>query len=303
MALKRKVQTTPKSGKPGWVKRHSVTLYFGLVYFITWGGILSVVGPAALQRALLGEGFAFETFERGLTAFCVMFAVPSIIGVSLTAMFDGWKGLRELLSRMRRWRVGARWYAVALLTTPLLLTTVLMALSLLSPVFLPGILTANDRAALLMQGVAIGLLAGFFEEIGWSGFVVPRLLRRHGVFATGLMVGVPWGVWHFMADLWGASSTYGALWVPHFLLFVVSVVAYRVLMVWVYEHTQSLLLMQLMHAFYSGVLWVLGPSEVSNAQDLLYSMLFAAALWMLVVIVAKAQGSDFVRRPLERQVT
>ena len=303
MPLKSKPQANPKSGEPGWMKRHSVVLYFALVYLITWGGILSVVGPEALRRALLGEGFAFETFERGLIAFCVMFAVPSIIGVSLTAIVDGGEGLRDLVSRMRRWRVGVRWYAVALLTTPLLLTAVLLALSLLSPVFLPGILTANDRAALLMQGVAIGLLAGFFEEIGWTGFAVPRLLRRHGIFATGLIVGTLWGVWHFMADLWGASSSYGVLWVPHFLLFVVSVMAYRVLMVWVYEHTMSLLLMQLMHALYSGTLWVLGPAEVSSAQDLLYSVLFAAALWVLVATVANAQGRDFFRRPLQRQVT
>jgi membrane protease YdiL (CAAX protease family) len=297
------VKSKPQGGMRGWAKRRCVALYFALVYSITWVGVLAVAGPEALRRALfLGQGFAFETLQRTLMAFCVMFAVPAMVGVSLAAVVDGREGLRDLLSRMGRWRVGARWYAVALLTTPLLLTTVLLALSLLSPDFLPGIVTANDGAALLIQGVAIGLLAGFFEEIGWSGFAVPRLLRRHGVLATGLMVGVSWGSWHFMADLWGTSSTYGALWLLHFLLFVTSVTAYRVLMVWVYDHTQSLLLMQLMHAFYSGVLWVLGPSGASGAQDLLYSALFAAALWVLVV-VAVVRGSGFVRRPLQRQVS
>jgi len=33
------------------------------------------------------------------------------------------------------------------------------------------------------------------EELGWTGFAVPTLLRqRYGALATGLLVGVPWGV-------------------------------------------------------------------------------------------------------------
>jgi hypothetical protein len=68
-------------------------------------------------------------------------------------------------------------------------------------------------------------------------------------------------------------------------------------MVWVYDRTESLLLMQLMHAFYSGVLWVLTPSEVSSARDVLYSALLAATLWVLIAIVARIQGRQFMLRP------
>ena len=38
----------------------------------------------------------------------------------MTGLVYGRAGLRDLLTRMTRWRVGARWYAVALLTAPLL---------------------------------------------------------------------------------------------------------------------------------------------------------------------------------------
>jgi membrane protease YdiL (CAAX protease family) len=93
----------------------------------------------------------------------------------------------SLPSRMTRWRVDTRWYAVALATMPLLLLAILSALALLiSPAF-------------ALSGLA-ALAAGFFEEIGWTGFAVPRLLSRWRPLAVGLGVGALWGLWHGLAD-------------------------------------------------------------------------------------------------------
>ena len=79
-----------------------------------------------------------------------MLAGPSVAGVLLTGLVHGRAGLLEFRRRLVKWQVGARWYAVALLTAPLLAIAVLLALRLLSPEFLPGILTTNDRASLLL---------------------------------------------------------------------------------------------------------------------------------------------------------
>jgi hypothetical protein len=43
-------------------------------------------------------------------------------------------------------------------------------LSLVSPDFLPRIVTASDKAYLVLMGIAVGLVAGIFEELGWTGF-------------------------------------------------------------------------------------------------------------------------------------
>ena len=113
-------------------------------------------------------------------ALVVMLAGPSVAGILLTGLAYGRAGLREFLSRLLRWRVGARWYAVALLTTPLLAASVLFALLLTSPVFLPGIFASDDKASLLLSGIAVGLVAGIFEELGWTGFATPGLRLRYG---------------------------------------------------------------------------------------------------------------------------
>jgi membrane protease YdiL (CAAX protease family) len=93
-----------------------------------------------------------------------------------------------------RWWVGARWYALALLAAPLMYVALAFALSLTSAEFLPGILITSDRSALLLIGFGYVLLGGgFLEELGWTGFAVPRLRQGYGVLRTGLIVGLLWG--------------------------------------------------------------------------------------------------------------
>ena len=158
---------------------------------------------------------AFDVRQELRVADCRPRFGPSVAGLLVTGLVDGRAGLRELLSRLLRWRVGARWYAVALLTAPLVYVAMSFALSLTSRAFLPGILTTSDTAALLLLGLAYGLLGGgFCEELGWTGFAVPRLRQRYGVLTTGLIVGVLWGAYHFSVIYWSSSPS-GALPLAH----------------------------------------------------------------------------------------
>ena len=63
--------------------------------------------------------------------------------------------------------------------------------------------------SLLLIGLVVGLVTGIFEELGWTGFAIPRLRLRYGVLTTGLIVGVLWGAWHFLI-FWEATLS-GAL--------------------------------------------------------------------------------------------
>src|SRR5215212_5026392 len=183
-----------------FINRHPLMSYFAPTFAISWGGILIVVGvgPGGIP-ATTGQSEMLFPF-----VLLALFAGPSVAGILLTGLVHGRAGFRNLLTRMTRWRVGARWYAVALLTAPLLVTATLLAFSLSSPALLPRILTSDEKAALLMFGIGWGLVGGgLLEELGWTGFAVPTLLRqRHGVLSTGLIVGVLWGLWHFLITFW-----------------------------------------------------------------------------------------------------
>jgi uncharacterized protein len=288
-----------------FIKRHPVLSYYALVFAISWGGILLVVG--------LGPGGIPATKEQvgALMPFMLLalFAGPSVAGLVMTGLVYGREGFRHLLTRMTRWRVGARWYALALLTAPLLVTATLLALSLTSPEFLPSIFTSDDKVRLLLFGIGWGLVGGgLLEELGWTGFAVPTLLRqRHGVLATGLFVGVLWGLWHFLITFWASGTSSGALslagFLPAVLFYVGSLSAYRVLMVWVYDRTgESMFVAMLMHASFSASMLIQQPLGLALVPGLAWNLVLAAALWVVVGAVALTQGGHLSRQPLRRRV-
>lgn len=128
-----------------FIKSHPLLSFYALAFAITWGGLIMVVGGPS---EILGSPEKFNTrFPLVLLAWL---AGPSVASILMTGLVHGRAGLRDLLTRVTRWRVGARWYAVALLTAPLLVTAVLLALSLTSPEYLPTILTTSDKVSLLL---------------------------------------------------------------------------------------------------------------------------------------------------------
>src|SRR5918993_1113657 len=220
------------------IKSHPLLSYFALTFAITWSLFVFAVGGPGGIPATKEE---FTTLP--LLAILAVLVGPSVSGILLTGLLYGREGYRDLITRMRRLRVGARWYAVALLTAPLLFTAVLIPLSLISPVFLPGIFASEAKASFVLMSIVVGLIVGIFEELGWTGFAVPTLLKlRYGVLSTGLIVGVLWGAWHWLVAFWSSSSASGepalVSFLPDSFLFLV---AFRVLMVWVYDRTGSLL--------------------------------------------------------------
>jgi membrane protease YdiL (CAAX protease family) len=251
-----------------------------------------VGGPSEI----LGSPEKFET-RFGLVLLAWL-AGPSVASILMTGLVSGREGYRELLSRLLKWRVGARWYAVALLTAPLLSGAVLLALSLSSSEYLPTVLTTSDKGALLLQGIVGTFVGGIFEELGWTGFATPTLVRLHyGVLPTGIIVGVLWGVVHLPVYYWGASGDLSGV----LLLAVVAanILAwfppYRVLMVWVYNRTESLLLAMLMHGSATGSL-VIFASLAPGWPLFTFLLVFGAVLWAVVAAVAVANHGHLSRQ-------
>lgn len=280
-----------------FIKSHPGLTFYAVVFVISWGGFLLVVGPGGMS-----------VVEIPPVAILSMVAGPIVAGLLLTGLVYGRAGYREFRTRLFRWRVGAPWYAVALLPALLLMAAVLFALSLISPEFLPGIVTTDDKVAYLLFNLWVALTAGILEEIGWTGFAVPTLRQRYGVFATGLIVGVLWGAWHFLGNVAAAETVAGTLSLSVYLPLILfsllagSLVAFRVLMVWVYDRTGSLLVAMLMHVSFTASIRILGPLALSGMALLTYDFVLAAALWVVVAAVALANRGHLSRQPLRTQI-
>lgn len=267
-----------------FIQRHPIITYFGMTYIISWIGAFLVVAPKLIH------GEAIPRID-GLLMFPVLLLGPSIAGIALTGIVDGRSGLRNLFARMRRWRVGVRWYAVVLIPPALILIVLFSLSTLLSPVFTPH---------LNPLGILYGLVPGFLEEIGWMGYVFPKMQLKRSALSAGLLLGVLWGLWHLpVIDFLGAASPHGVYWLPYALAFIAAMMAMRVLIVWAYSNTDSVLLAQLMHASSTAFLVVLSPLSVSPAQEALWYAVYAAVLWVAVALVVIRYGKHFVRQPIQ----
>ena len=281
-----------------FVARHAVAIYFGLTFAISWGGALLAIGGSGGMR-----GTTPASDPRFAYAVIGMLAGPSLTGILMTVLVYGRRGLREYVSRLVTWRVGATWYAVALLTAPVLMAVTLLALSSNSPAFLPGIVTTDDRTSLLLVSLAVGLSAGIFEELGWTGFAVPGLRQRYGVVATGLIVGILWTAWHLIQSVWASRAAAGELDMSMYFtatavgIFVGYLTAFRILMVWCYEHTRSLFVAMLMHVSLTASLLILNPIGITGAPLQVFSFAFAAVVWVVVAAIALRRAWHPEHRP------
>jgi len=220
-------------------------------------------------------------------ALLIMFAGPFISGILMNFLIDGKKGLRNLLSRCLRWRTEGRWYAIAVFTGPILVATILFGLSIFNQEFLPGIITAKDKIGSVVFGVSWGLIGGgLFEETGWTGFAVPQLRKQYSIISTGLIVGILWGLWHFMIAFWASNYMAGVeswtMFVAGFITFyLLALPAYRVLLVLVYDQTGSLPVIMLMHAFLSASTLIFQPSS-SGEIAFIWNLVLGIVLWIIV---------------------
>jgi len=178
------------------LSRQRLLLIFYVVTFgISWCGVAIAVSYGGIPRD------AAQMARMIPVLVLAMLAGPALASILFTRIAGGRMAYRDLLSALIRWRVPMGWYTAALLTAPLVLMTVPCALSLRFPNFLPRILTAHNKGQILLMGFIVGSIAAFFEELGWTGFVIPKLRLTLGSFSTAFIVGVLSGAWHLPVNI------------------------------------------------------------------------------------------------------
>ncbi len=277
-----------------FITNHAVLTYYLLTFAISWGGVLILGSPYGMPAP---SDLAAKIWP---IVFLPYFFGPSVSGLLLTGILYGRAGFREIRARLLKRQVSLRWYAAALLGAPILIALILSALSLSSAEYLPGIITAEDKVGLVLAGLVVGLIfGGLLEELGWTGFATPELRRHRSVLNTGLIVGFLWGIWHLLPTYWTCGDPSGKfdplLFLPPFIFYLGVLPAYRVLMVWVYERCESLLVVMLMHMSLTGsTLFILAPAA-QGVPLAVYYLILSAAMWTVVAVIGLADRQHFLK--------
>lgn len=118
-----------------------------------------------------------------------------------------------------RLRGNGRWYALSLLVYPASFALVLAAGLLLDAVSLTAFSAGTVARALLPLAVTY-FVFGFFEEIGWRGYLTPTVYGLNGRLAGHALVGLIWASWHFpyVRELWAHTGEGLPTLLPRFIL-------------------------------------------------------------------------------------
>lgn len=207
---------------PTLIARRPLASFLVLAFSLSWSFLIA---DALGARGIIP--FRLTLSGPGLILALLMSYGPTIAALVVAKATRGWDGVRGLLGALLRWRVGLRWYIVALALPPALFSLAAR---------LPELLGGG-----LVHGIANG------EELGWRGFALPQLMRRRRPLVASLTLGAIWFVFH-VPIMFVPNSIAGGQSFATALPFCVGVLATSVLMTWLYRSTGgSVLLPWLFH--------------------------------------------------------
>lgn len=138
------------------------------------------------------------------------------------------ESVRDWLGQLRNLRAGLHWYLAGI------------GIMMLGTEFenIVGMLLGGDGTvpaappmAYVLKFAITLFLAGALEELGWRGFLQPRLQRRFSALPVSVAIGILWALWHVPMILAGLGNF------PAFHEYVLSVVALSVVLGWLYNNT------------------------------------------------------------------
>lgn len=174
-----------------FIKSHSIWTYVILAYAIAW--LIQLPGLIAMH----GNYHFTESYllELNLSSYG-----PSLAAIIVTAITQGWDGVKALLKRLLEWRVPWLVYLATFFIFPLILFLGYQIFGIhaapgenLPELFLTLVVLAPLNALVGSIILDIGPLG---EELGWRGFMLPRLLERYGDFPSSVILGLVWAFWH-----------------------------------------------------------------------------------------------------------
>ena len=271
------------------VKRHPIITFFVLAYTLAW----------TIESPLVFFGDSVSG-PQNLVIRILASNVPSALGIVLTAIVLGRGALRKLLGRLLIWRVNPIWYLVVFLG-PVALTGGVVGLNALmgGPALslgMPLLGVAIFFAFSIFPGSALG------EEIGWRGYVLPRMQARMSALRASLILAPFWALWHlplFLAG-WLQGTQSPAL----YPAFIISAFALSVILTWVYNSTGgSILLVVLLHATVNlpQTLVIDDLGSGATVPLMLYWGLMVLAAIVVVIVAGPKQLSRKRRKQVQEE--
>ena len=180
--------------------------------------------------------FVFKSIGEYSVSFTQLSPALAVIFISL--ILKDKTILNDIKKHFRINKVAAKWMIPAIVIPSIGIVISSFIMTYYKIVYVPW---KGDVLFYILSFIAI-LIGSAAEEIGWRGFLLPNLQKKHTPFISSIIVGILWGVWHFnfTGGIWG------------FLLYTVTIIEMSILMTWVYNKSNgNLVLMTVWHLVFN----------------------------------------------------
>jgi membrane protease YdiL (CAAX protease family) len=218
---------------------------------------------------------------------------PAISAFVVNALEGGKPAVKELISRITKWRVGFWWLLVSLFVPIGLYLCAGLTYFLITGNSLE-VSTSNLLDVLLLFLYSL-FLSGGLEEPGWRGFALPRLQKKLSATKATLVLAFLWVFWHLpLFGLPGYVVSGGSI-----IGLVLLGIPVAFIFSWIYNNTNSVLLSIIVHAMINFLADFLLPP----ATDQLFGLLYLAFLWVVaILLVGIYGGATLTKHPQTRQL-
>ncbi|SDP93840.1 CAAX protease self-immunity [Mucilaginibacter sp. OK268] len=172
-----------------FITKHPVAAFIILTFAISF-----LIG-FPLKLFILNQLFRGQ--ELGLNYYSKIFIVfgPALAAIIVTSVTSGKAGITALLGKLKPNTKHLIWWLALPVTGTLLTMLAFMIQGATTQEMISAIV--KNRGLFLAHLALTTLIIGIGEELGWRGWLLPRLSKGRTITSAILMVFIIWALWHF----------------------------------------------------------------------------------------------------------
>jgi membrane protease YdiL (CAAX protease family) len=210
-----------------------IVYYFSLVLLI--GGIAYAPWVLASYDMFPSEIVFIFVIVGGVS--------PTIAGIIAARLEYGKGGIKFLFDQFSRKGFSKLWFLAAVLLPLALAACAILLWSMTGGMYALDLMKLAEFPPLLI----VSFLMNMWEEIGWRGYALPSLQKKHNALISSLIVGIFCALWHW--PHFAVKDSAMAVNYHNYLWFAVFTLLYSISYTWLYNYTNgSLFTVSLYHA-------------------------------------------------------
>lgn len=256
--------------KSAWIRKYASIWYLVVNFAFSWALLLPFVKT---ENALDSP---FFLLARILASFG-----PALAAVVMLWLVEGKQAVKGMLKDVAAINRGAKWMAAA---AALAVLTVAIPLAFLVYKGQMSISTRTVRSLLMLIPnliLSLFLFGSIADEIGWRGYLLPRLQQTLTAVSASVAIGLLWGLWQLPTYYFNGlvESNLSPIW-----LFI-ETVALSIILTWITNSSKSLVGVIVFNGVYRTLTQFFLPLAEAAGSVVVFQQLYAGVLVNMALII------------------